>query len=53
MNLSISAPSVSAEQFSTSVHAEELNVIDVGVKKLHVVYMHALQTTIFMGTPAP
>ena len=37
-NLSVSAPSVPAEQFSTSVHAEQLSAIEVGVKKLHVVY---------------
>jgi len=34
-NLSVSAPS---EQFSTSVLAEQLSVIEVSVKKLHVVY---------------
>jgi len=32
-NLSISAPSVPAEQLSMSVLAELLNVIEVGVKK--------------------
>jgi len=37
-NLSVSAPSVPAEQFSTSVLAEQLCAIEVGVKKLHVVY---------------
>ena len=37
-NLSVSAPSVPAEQFSTSVLAEQLSVIEVGVKKLHVVH---------------
>jgi len=34
---SISAPSVPAEQLSTSVLAEQLSAIEVGVKKLHVV----------------
>ena len=33
-----SALSVPAEQFSTSVLAEQLSAIEVGVKKLHVVY---------------
>ena len=37
-NLSISAPLVPTEQFSTSVLAEQLSAIEVGVKKLHVVY---------------
>ena len=37
-NPSVSAPSVPAEQFSTSVLAEQLSVIEVGVKKLHMVY---------------
>jgi len=37
-NLSVSAPSVPAEQFSTSVLVEQLSAIKVGVKKLHVVY---------------
>ena len=37
-NLSVSAPSVPAEQFSTSVLAKQLSAIEVGVKKLHVVY---------------
>ena len=37
-NLSVSAPSVPAEQFSTSVLAEQLSAIEVGVKKLHVAY---------------
>ena len=37
-NLSVSAPSVPAEQFSTSVLAEQLSAIEVGVKELHVVY---------------
>ena len=31
-------PLVPAEQFSTSVLAEELSAIEVGVKNLHVVY---------------
>jgi len=35
--LSISAPSVPAEQLSTSALAEQLSVIEFGVKKLHVV----------------
>ena len=37
-NLSVSAPSVPAKQFSTSVLAEQLSAIEVGVKQLHVVY---------------
>jgi len=37
-NLSVSAPSVPAEQFSTSVFAEQLSAINIGVKRLHVVY---------------
>jgi len=37
-NLSFSAPSVPAEQFSTSVLAEQLSAIEVGVKELRVVY---------------
>ena len=37
-NLSVYAPSVPAEQFSTSVLAEQLSAIEVGVKKLQVVY---------------
>ena len=37
-NLSVSAPSVPAEQFSTSVLAEQLSAIETGVKKLHLVY---------------
>jgi len=37
-NLSVSVPPVLAEQFSTSVLAEQLCAIEVGVKKLHVVY---------------
>ena len=37
-NLSVSAPSVPAEQLSTSVLAEQLSAIEVGVKKLYVVY---------------
>jgi len=40
--LSISAPSVPAEQLSTSVLAEQLSVIEFGVKKLHVVQEHAM-----------
>ena len=32
-NLSVSAPSVPAEQFSTSVLAEQLSAIEVGVKE--------------------
>jgi len=37
-NLSVSAPPVPTEQFSTSVLAEQLSAIEVCVKKLHVVY---------------
>ena len=37
-NLSVSAPSVPTEHFSTSVLAEQLSAIEgVGVKRLHVV----------------
>jgi len=36
-NLSVSAPSVPAEQFSTSTLAEQLSAIEVGAIKLHVV----------------
>ena len=49
-NLSVSAPSVPAEQFSTSVLAEQLSAIEVGVKKLHVVYA---ANNNFYGAPAP
>jgi len=37
-NLSVSASSVPAEQYSKSVLAEQRSAIEVGVKKLHVVY---------------
>ena len=49
-NISVSAPSVPAEQFSTSVLAEQLSAIEVGVKKLHVVYA---ANDNFTGAPAP
>ena len=48
-NLSVSAPSVPAEQFNTSVLAEQLSAIEVGVKKK----LHVLLTIIFTGAPAP
>ena len=49
-NLSVSVPSVPAEQFSTSVLAEQLSVIEVGVKNYT---WYILLTIISMGTPAP
>jgi len=51
-NLFVSAPSVPAEQFSTSVLAEQLSAIKVGVKKLHVVYTARLRI-IFTGESGP
>jgi len=51
LSISVSAPSVPAEQFSTSVLSEQLSAIEVGVKKNYMWYM--LLTIIFMGAPAP
>ena len=51
-NLYFSAPSVPAEQFSTSVLAEQLSAIEVATwckKKLHVVYANDN----FYGAAAP
>ena len=49
-NLSVSAPSVPAEQFSTSVLAEQLSAIEVGVKNYT---WYTLITIIFTGALAP
>jgi len=50
-NVSVSSPSVPAEQFSTSVLAEQLSAIEVGVKKLHVV--HAANDKFLQGRQPP
>ena len=51
-NLSVSAPSVPTEQFSTSVLAEQLSAIEVGVKKTTCGIIMLL-TIISTGAPAP